>query len=403
MSSKALGQFDSRASLRASARPGLQCYTGRRSCSAVGLRGLRLPRSASLRSQTVVGVRRTGLALSVRHGRGLIHRAPAVAGRAYLNTALCTVESNLVVVLCRLNMEAIQQRVDALEEKTKNQLKDLLSSELGSVYNRQITESLRNDFMFACYNQIKPKRNPLKQVESHENYSPSWKKKRSLATALRMTLTENVGHPREQGITSLNKRVLAELIVAIRVSNEDRTKATTKVPESNDSGQKGMAPSRNTPTETPFDNVLLFEQVDGYELYEWISANRTPSSGEHGVYVLDCTPPVGDAERSRMKELRRKAYEKSSNGEQLTKIERAAQAANDNQRIYYVGYASDVPIRVRQHAGGRSAGGATFTNMFKPQALVEATWYETESLARKNEANRAEELTVPNKSYAYWE
>jgi len=71
--------------------------------------------------------------------------------------------------------------------------------------------------------------------------------------------------------------------------------------------------------------------------------------------------------------------------------------------LYYIGYASDVPVRVRQHVDGRAAGGAECTNMFKPVSLVDVSWYDSEATARRHERQRADELTVPGESFAYWE
>jgi predicted GIY-YIG superfamily endonuclease len=87
----------------------------------------------------------------------------------------------------------------------------------------------------------------------------------------------------------------------------------------------------------------------------------------------------------------------------LTKLERAAHAATNGQRLYYVGYASDVPKRVRQHVGGAASGGAKYTNMFEPQALVDVSWYMTEGTARAHERRRAEELTTAGESNGYAE
>lgn len=162
-------------------------------------------------------------------------------------------------------------------------------------------------------------------------------------------------------------------------------------------------PVREDPAEHRFENVLPAASISQYAVYRWIVQHRSPGDGEHGVYVLDCTPPVGDEEDSRMKTLRREAHEKKEKGEAMTKIEQAAQAVNNGERLYYVGYAADVPSRVRQHLAGAASGGAKFTNMFTPQALVDVSWFETEGTARTREHQRSTELTEPGQSFAYSE
>ncbi len=120
-------------------------------------------------------------------------------------------------------MTLTRQRVRDLESKGKAELKCMLEQELGDAYPRDITDSLRNDFMRACCTRIAPTEQPLERVKEHPNYEESWSEKKSLATALRMLLTERVDHPSFDGITSLTKTVLAEIIVAIREADDAQT------------------------------------------------------------------------------------------------------------------------------------------------------------------------------------
>lgn len=300
-------------------------------------------------------------------------------------------------------MSRPRNRVERLESRSKRELKEVLAEELGDTYGREITNSLRNDFMEACYEAIGPEQSMREKLKEHPEYSPSWQSwgtKRQLATALRLVLTDYVDRPQSQGITSLDKRTLAELVVAVRIAKEN---GGPPDPDSADDPSVDPVPSRCVPPESPFEDSLPAERFESYELYSWVVENRDGTDGEHGVYVLDCTPPVDGRERSRMRTLRRQANEKAEAGEPLSERERAARAVTEGERIYYVGYASDVPSRVRQHHNGRAAGGADFTNMFKPVSLVDVTWYDSESTARKHESIRADELTVPGESYAYWE
>lgn len=117
-------------------------------------------------------------------------------------------------------MESPRQQVNELEAKNKSELKRILEGELDGEYTRDITNSLRNDFMRACCVRIAPNERPLERVREHPNYEGGWSEKKSLATALRMLLTERVDHPSFEGITSLTKTVLAEIIVAIREADD---------------------------------------------------------------------------------------------------------------------------------------------------------------------------------------
>lgn len=295
-------------------------------------------------------------------------------------------------------MGSSNERVQALESRSKTELKELLSEHLEDVYDKQITNSLRNDFMQACYEQMDVDESWSAKVQTHENYSPSWSKKRQLATVLRMVLTERVDRPKHQGITSLNKQVLAELIVAIEQSNEPATETRTETSQDSIS-----PPTRDSLPDHRFEDRLSADAFHDYALYEWIMDHRSPTDGEHGVYVLDCTPPIDEAEDFQVKSLRTEVHKKSEAGHSLSKFERAAEAVNNSERLYYVGYAGDIPKRVREHVGGADSGGAKFTNMFVPQALVDVTWFDTERAARQYESRRARELTVPGESFAYAE
>jgi hypothetical protein len=290
------------------------------------------------------------------------------------------------------------ERVQELEPKSKRELMDLLAEELNGAYNGEITDSLRNDFMRACYERMDVDDSPFVKVQSHENYSSSWSTKKQLATALRMVLTERVGHPEHDGITSLNKRVLAELITAIQQGSESEVESNKELTE-----DVSAPPTRDGLPPRRFEDRLPAEKFHEYALYEWILSNRSETDGEHGVYVLDCTPPVREDEDFRVASLRTEVQEKVDAGHRLSKLEQAADALNNSERLYYVGYASDVPKRIREHLSGADSGGAKFTNMFAPQGLVDVTWFETERSAREYEPRRAEELTVPDESFGYAE
>lgn len=55
-----------------------------------------------------------------------------------------------------------------------------------------------------------------------------------------------------------------------------------------------------------------------------------------------------------------------------------------------------------QHLKGAAAASARFTNLFRPRALVEVTWHDTEAAAKEYEHRRARELTDSRQSFAYF-
>lgn len=145
---------------------------------------------------------------------------------------------------------------------------------------------------------------------------------------------------------------------------------------------------------------LPLSTVDRGALEAWVSATRDSSMDAHAVYVLDCTPPTSDRD-FRIDSLLEHTREKVENGESLNEMERAAATLDRGGSVYYVGYTSDVVDRLERHATGASAGGAAFTNLFAPQAIVEVRWFETEAAARGQEPAVARELGS-GADFAYW-
>jgi hypothetical protein len=207
-------------------------------------------------------------------------------------------------------MSAPRDRVEELKTRPKAELKRILGDELGSNYIQPVTGSLRNDFMLACYRRLDTGDHPKERLQSHENYTPAWKQKKRLATALRMVLTERVGHPEHKGITSLDKAVLAELIVGIRMCGDELEASTESGDE--DPASDNVEVPREPPVPCHFEGTLPAEEFDSYALYDWVVNRRSQTDGEHGVYVLDCTPPFAEAEDFRVKALRADAKQKTS-------------------------------------------------------------------------------------------
>lgn len=283
-----------------------------------------------------------------------------------------------------------------IQQKSKSELKELLEAELGTEYPREITDSLRNDFLRACYTRIAPKEDPAERARSHPDYSESWREKRTLATALRMLLAARGVREPDTPLTTLDKAALAQIIVAIRLVDTDQHQGL-------EASVEREPPERTIPPEPCFDERLhLNSDATESEVESWIDAHHSGIELVHSVYVLDCTPPINEESNS-LESLRARVAEKERTGDIFIKMEEAAAAVTRGERIYYVGYTNNVIDRVTRHVGGASYGSAKFTHTFRPQALVEVNWYDTEAVARNRERQRAQELIRPGKSYGYWE
>lgn len=286
--------------------------------------------------------------------------------------------------------------MEALGTRSKSELKRLLEVELGGAYERGITDSLRNDFLEACYARIAPEEDPRTRARSHDDYSGDWRPKRVLATALRMLLADRGVRPPNTPLTSLGAESLAQIIVAIRLRDEgvDTADAERTVAE---------PPEREAPPSPTFPDRLSFAGgIAEPELREWLETHCAGRPDAFAVYVLDCTPPI-DGEPARVQTLRSRVADKREAGGALSKLEQAAAAVTRGERVYYVGYTGDIVDRIARHVGGGAHGTAEFLHTFRPQTLVEVTPYDREHRARQREAERARELTVPGESFAYWE
>jgi predicted GIY-YIG superfamily endonuclease len=286
-----------------------------------------------------------------------------------------------------------------MAQHTKSELKTLLGDELGESFEEPVPGSLKNAFLGACYGRIAPEKDLRSHLQEHPDYSPDWLdkgQKHNLATAIRMVLTERVGRDPHDSITSLSKQVLAELVVAVRIADSNTT------PASSADISPADAPNRERIATRRFDDVLSLSDTNDRAIDDWVATHRSPDDGAHAVYVLDCTPPLDGPENSRLQSLRASVAEKERDRGSWGELEAAGAAANQGDRIYYVGYATDVPSRIRQHLKGAAAASARFTNLFRARALVEVTWHDTETAAKQYEQRRARELTDPGQSFAYF-
>lgn len=299
-------------------------------------------------------------------------------------------------------MSDIRDEVRKLSNRSKNDLKTTLEAEMGEAYGREITDSLRNDFLRACYASIEPESNPSERVTNHKNYDSDWGEKKKLATALRMLLTERVGRSVSDGITSMTNDFLAEVIVAIRRKEEFSEEVRTDVSRAGERDGQDTPPQRAPLTEAHLGSGVSLTDGDLSQVEPWVNEQVPSLDDGYLVYVLDCTPPLGDEEGWRTKLLRREAREKRERGERLTDRECAAIAVTEGKRLYYVGYTGDLIDRLNRHIEGASAGGAEFLNIFNPQRLVEVSHYQTEEAAIRAESHRASELARRTDSFSYY-
>lgn len=286
-----------------------------------------------------------------------------------------------------------ETRVARLAERNKTKLKEMLSNELGDAYSEPVPEKLLNSFLRAAFERINPDVDPLNMAQSHQEFDDSWTPKRRLATALRMLLADYGVRRPGTPLMRLDQDTLAQLIVAIRLRDEGRS-------PSKDERGAIVPPERPQPPESEFSARLSLADADQKQMRDWVENRTSLSNANYAVYVLDCTPLIGE-ERESVRSLRARASEKLTNGVRLNKIEEAAAALNNGKRIYYVGFTNDVVDRVGRHLGGAAKGSGTFTHTFPPQYLVEVRWFEYERDARSAERQRASDLSDEN-SFGYW-
>lgn len=299
----------------------------------------------------------------------------------------------------------IRRKVEQLQSNhtRKAPLWRLLDDELGDAYRGEVPTNLSVEFLQACYTRIAPEEDPYDRLESyHDNYSAQWiqntTKQAQLATALKLLLHQRVGRSEGNVINSATIQLLSELIVAMRTASDEY--ADQWLTDEDRRKRLDTAPERETPPESSFEDELSFEDALTHELDDWLAERRSESAGSYAVYVFDCTPDIGEAEDSKIRSLRSRVTTSDS---VTDPVEKAAQAANNNERVFYVGSANDLRKRMNRHDRLPSGGGANFTATFRPSALVEVSWYETKEKALKQEGKRARDLTRPSESYAYSE
>lgn len=297
-------------------------------------------------------------------------------------------------------MNGREEAVQKLEQKynrDKTGLWDLLEEELGDAYDGELPTNQNTDFLHTCFHAIAAEDTPRSCLERQfDGYSREWEEdvteQTYLATALKCLLYERVGRAKDNIIGKPTVLYLAQLVVALRTADEGPI---------NWQANLAMVPTLESRPTHRFEPGFSFDQIETPALEEWIRSQRSETDGCHAVYVIDCTPQLGDGEDTRISGLRARVH---AEGVSSKPREKGAQAVNNGECVYYVGNSDDVSKRMRQHAKpGMTDGGAQFLSLFKPVELVEVTWHETKAAAREFEKRRASELTKPGGPYAFSE
>lgn len=299
-----------------------------------------------------------------------------------------------------------RQLITAEQEGNYQQdLIDELNRLVGSEYDaNDPTTSVR-----ALYETISPAI-PQEYVIHDEHASSGHK-----ARELRRFLSDQIGCPPYDKIINVTNPVLAEFIVAFRAMDADITRPVDAVPTTLPIGAEvfipDSAPERGRPSHYPgVDRDSIIELNDGWKdrLRSWVD--------DHSwyVYVLDVTPPV-DEERDDITLLRRHTramIRHGLDGEDLEGIYRGAYHLNNSDSVYYVGESNDAIGRIKDHLQGAAFSGSEFPHIFRPpQGVIELTGlevnstvdgYSSKNAAETLEEQRANELSKPGRSWAYF-
>jgi hypothetical protein len=273
-------------------------------------------------------------------------------------------------------MDELRPRVTRAEVgNTKAQLREKIGRELGDEWVNNVPSNLNTEWMRVCYERISGGEDPYERLaEQHDNYSSQWVTDKNeqvhYATALKLLLHERVGRAEDDVLRRQTATVLAEILVALQTNTTELADQWNT--EADRAALRAAAPTRTVRPEPTFEDTLAFEDALTPALDDWI-ARRNPDEDAQVVYVLDCTPPIGDEEDSKVESLRGRVAQSDA---PETGPEYAARAANNDEVVYYVGSRiGDLATRLQQHEGRASTGGAAFTGTFLPVSLVDAKWY----------------------------
>lgn len=295
-------------------------------------------------------------------------------------------------------MADLRSEYQAFLKQRKSKLHERLKDELPPAYKDTATGNANAGVLEGSFKRIAPNEDPYDLVKTWHNYEPSWNHGKSMATALRMLLTEQIGLPRYAVISGYTKKTLAKILVGIDA-------ADAGVPRQPDiHAPLTLPPDISLPVPDPPDlpetrPSHVNNRIPLSDLAVILDHYGNPSD-QTAVYVLDCTPEPA-VERRALRELRRHTWAKWNANKPLDGDEIYAQALNEGERLYYVGLTNDLEDRMHRHRRGAATGGAYFTNFFTPKGVVDVSWYDTEGEAREAEKNTALEYTTPGESRGF--
>lgn len=298
-------------------------------------------------------------------------------------------------------MADFRNQIDTLQvNNRKDELIDILSDKLDGR-----TTSV-NPLTEAMFERIAPNHYPTAYAQKSENYAEDWKPVKKNATALKFLLHEQVGRPLYERVLTLKKQDFAECITAIDAYEKGQERGAgehvpTTLPDEADNFVN-EPPRRERFTSSPFDTIVELTGEYQEEVLQWLHQNSDAGSSSYFVYVLNCTPDIGEDESEKVRNLRCATETKITSGiSDLDVKERAAKALNNNKQIYYVGSTNNITERLRQHDIGTSASGVNFTMNFGPKQLVEVQTCNSRSAAENLEGERARELDNCEELFAY--
>ncbi|MDS0223470.1 GIY-YIG nuclease family protein [Haloarcula sp. S1AR25-5A] len=280
------------------------------------------------------------------------------------------------------------------DNNTKSGLKDKLAQRLG-----ERTTSV-NPLTTAMFEELQPGTRPVEYARQSEYYTPDTSRVATNAIALKILLHEQVGRPLYEPVERLVKQDFAECIVAIDAFRDGMESGRglhtpTTLPE-NVSGFVDEPPDRADTIASPFGVIADLDTSQ-------TALELDVPEASHYVYVLDCTPPLND-EPGQIWDRRRAVKTKIEAGIPLSRLEpkeRATDALNQQERVYYVGSTSDPTKRIQEHMSGTDKSGVNFTNSLPPQAVVEVTGCNSRQAAESNEGARAREIHRKDGLFAY--
>lgn len=300
-------------------------------------------------------------------------------------------------------MADFREKIHRLQDNnTKNELIDILADRVGEAVTSV------NPTTEAMVDRIAPEYEPIDFALKSENYSDDFQPVAKNALALKILLHQQVGRPMYDRILTLKKRDFAECIAAVDAHDEGSERGfglhtPTTLPRDVDEFVNSP-PNRTQTRDSLFDTIAEIEGEYDEQITCWCNQNPELADAPFYVYVLDCTPVVGERENQMVWDLRREVQTKMEAGIPITTLkpgERAAQALNESKRVYYVGSTSDVVQRVHEHDVGTAKSGVDFTTIISPKRLVDLQARDSRQRAKSTEGDRARDLNSQEGVFAY--